>query len=111
LYLDKIELDGAILGNQVPLLLLLLVTLRRPIYFKYEIEFIDMNGAVLDTVEGEKGKASFSHTCKVYSNTDVMARFRIGNIAGPESEALTFTVETTSMLTISHTIMQIKLIL
>jgi len=94
--------DGAILGSQVPLL----VTLRRPIYFNYEIEFIDMNGAVLDTVEGEKGKASFSHNLKMYSNTDVMARFRIGNIVGPKSEVLTVTVETTGMLTISHTIMQ-----
>jgi len=95
-------MDGAILGNQVPLL----VTLRRPIYFDYEIEFIDANGAaVLATVKGEKGKTSFSYNLEVYRNTEVQARFKIGDITGPESkEALTVNVETTGMLIISHTI-------
>jgi len=68
-FIDKIEVsvDGAILGNQVPLL----VILRRPIYFNYEIEFIDING-VLDTVEVEKGKTSFSYNLKVCIGTRVL---------------------------------------
>lgn len=95
LYLDKIQvrLGGTISGNQV----LLLVILRRPIYFDYKIEFVDMNGTVLDTVDGKKGERTFSHNLDVYRDTDVMARFKIGNITGPESDALT-NATTTGML-------------
>ena len=101
MYLDKTEVrvDGAILGNQVPLLLIL----RRPIYFNYEIEFIDIKNGVLDTVEGKMGKTRFFYNLKVYRNCmGVIARFKIGNITGPKSEVLH--IETTGMLIISHTI-------
>jgi len=68
--------------------------LRRPIYFDYKIEFVDMNGVVLDTVDGKKGERTLSHNLSIYRGPDVVARFKIGNITGPESDALTVNATT-----------------
>ena len=99
LYLDKIDItmDGSIISNSdVPLR----IRLRRAIHFDYQIEFVD-NNEVINTMEGEKGKESFQHTVTIYRDTDLMARFKIGEVRGPESDAVTIDV-TEGMLIFTH---------
>ena len=45
-----------------------------------------MTGDVIDTMEGVKGKETFQHTVSVHNGTELMARFRIGEVIGPNSE-------------------------
>ena len=99
--LDKIWLakNGSIANKQVPLL----ITLRRPLYFQYQIEFVDMEHNPLGTMEGMKGQTSFTHMLRVERNTDVMARFRIGEVSGPDSDPVTVDVENPGILIIIHT--------
>lgn len=90
-FIDKIDvrMDGKIISNSnVPLH----IRLRRPIHFDYQIEFVDKNGELLDTMEGEKGKESFQHTVRVHGDTELMARFKIGEVTGPDSDAVTVDV-------------------
>ena len=91
-------MDGNIISNSdVPLH----IRLRRPIHFDYEIEFVDKNGELLDTMEGEKGKETFQHRVSVHRDTELMARFKIGKVTGPESDAVTIDV-TEGMLIFTH---------
>ena len=100
LFIDKMRLtkNGSIANKQVPLL----ITLRSPLHFQYQIEFVDMEHNPLGTMEGMKGQTSFTHMLHVERDTDVMARFRIGEISGPDSDPVTVDVENTGMLII-HT--------
>ena len=68
------------------------INLRRVIHFDYQIEFVDMTGDVIDTMEGVKGKETFQHTVSVHNSTELMARFRIGEVIGPNSEPVTIDV-------------------
>ena len=89
-YLDKIDvtMDGNIVSNSdVPLR----IRLRRAIYFDYEIEFVD-NDEVISMMEGEKGKEAFQHTVTVHQDTELMARFKIGEVIGPNSKPVTINV-------------------
>ena len=98
-YLDKIDvtMDGTIVSNsEVPLR----IHLRRAIHFDYEIEFLD-NDEVISTMEGEKGKESFQRTVTVHRDTELMARFKIGEVTGPDSDAVTIDV-TEGMLIFTH---------
>ena len=90
-------MNGSIISNtNVPLHILL----RRAIHFDYQIEFVD-NDEVISTMEGEKGKESFQHTVTVHRDTELMARFKIGEVRGPESDAVTIDV-TGGMLRFTH---------
>ena len=90
-------MDGSIISNSyVPLR----IRLRRAIHFDYQIEFVD-NDEVISTMEGEKGKESFQHTVSVHRDTELMARFKIGEVRGPESDAVTIDV-TEGMLIFTH---------
>ena len=85
--LDKIDvrMDGNIISNcEVPLR----VNLRRPIHFDYQIEFFDVSGDIVSTMEGEKGKQTFQHTVSVCRDTELMARFKIGEVTGPDSDTV-----------------------
>ena len=98
-YLDKIDvtMDGNIVSNSdVPLR----IHLRRAIHFDYEIEFVD-NNEVISTMEGEKGKEMFHHIITVHRDTELMARLKIGEVRGPESDAVTIDV-TEGMLIFTH---------
>ena len=98
-YLDKIDvtMDNSIISNSyVPLW----IRLRRAIRFDYEIEFVD-NDEVINTMVGEKGKEIFQHIVIVRRDTEMMARFKIGEIRGPESDAVTINV-TEGMLIFSN---------
>ena len=75
-------------NSEVPLR----INLRRVIHFDYQIEFVDMTGDVIDTMEGVKGKETFQHTVSVHKGTKLMARFRIGQVIGPNSEPVTIDV-------------------
>ena len=91
-------MDGNIISNsEVPLH----IHLIRPIHFDYQIEFVDKSGELLDTMEGEKGKESFQYTVRVHQDTELMARFKIGEVTGPESDAVTVDV-TEGMLIFMH---------
>ena len=91
-------MDGNIISNSdVPLH----IRLRRPIHFDYEIEFFDKSGEILDTMMGEKGKETFQHTVSVHRDTELMARFKIGEVTGPESDTVTIDV-TEGMLIFTH---------
>ena len=91
-------MDCNIISNsEVPLH----INLRRPIHFEYQIQFIDKSGDVLDTMEGEKGKETFEHTVRVHQGIELMARFKIGEVTGPESDAVTVDV-TEGMLIVTH---------
>ena len=98
--LDKIDvtMDGNIVSNSD---VLLHIRLRRAINFDYQIEFVDNDDEVINTMEGEKGKESFQHTVTIYRDTDLMARFKIGEVRGPESDAVTIDV-TEGMLIFTH---------
>ena len=91
-------MDGNIISNsEVPLR----IRLIRPIHFDYQIQFIDGSGDILDTMEGEKGKETFQYTVRVHQDTELMARFKIGEVTGPESDAVTVDV-TEGMLIATH---------
>ena len=80
---------------------LLCISLRRPIHFDYQIEFFDVCGDLLDTMEGEKGKQTFQYTVRVHHNIEMMARFKIGEVTGPDSDTVIIDV-TESMLIAIH---------
>ena len=88
--LDKIDVTvvGRIVFNSD---VILHIRLRRAIHFDYQIEFVD-NDEVISTMEGEKGKETFQHTVSVHNSTELMARFRIGEVIGPNSEPVTIDV-------------------
>ena len=99
MFLDKIDvrMDGNIISNsEVPLR----INLRRPIHFDYQIEFVDKDGDILSTMEGEKGKQTFQHTVSVHKDTGLMARFKIGEITGPDSDAVTVDVTERTLIII-----------
>ena len=90
-------MDGNIVSNSE---VSLRIRLRRAIHFDYQIEFVD-NDEVISTMEGKKGKESFQHTVTVHRDTELMARFKIGEVTGPESDAVTIDV-TEGMLIFTH---------
>ena len=77
------------------------IRLRRPIHFDYQIEFVDSSGELLDRMVGEKGKETFQHTVRVHRDTELMARFKIGEVTGPDSDAVIVDV-TERMLIVTH---------
>ena len=97
--LDQIEvrMEDKATGREVPLH----IVLRRPVYFDFEIEFVDKDDVSLGTINGEKGVLVFSCTITVNSDTEVRGRFKIGDKVGPYSEPVAVDVETPGML-ISH---------
>ena len=99
-FLDKIDvrMDGNIISNCE---VLLRINLRRPIHFDYQIEFFDVSGGILSTMEGEKGKQTFQHTVSLRKDTELMAHFRIGEVTGPDSDAVIVDV-TEGMLIVTH---------
>ena len=77
----------------------LLISLRRPLYFDYDIEFVDnIKETVLDTMEGTKGATRLSHTLPVRKGTEVMARFQIGGVRGPNSNPVAVDEQNLGML-------------
>lgn len=96
--LDKLRItkNGSITNRQVPLL----ITLRSPLHFQYHIDFVDMENKPLGSMEGMRGQTTFTHMLPVERDTDVMARFRIGEIEGPDSDPVTVDVEDPGMLII-----------
>ena len=82
-------MDGNIIFNsEFPLR----IHLRRAVHFDYQIEFVDVTGDVLSTMEGEKGKETFHYTITVSKDTDLTARFEIGEVTGPHSEIVNIDV-------------------
>ena len=81
------------------------IFLRKPVYFNYEIEFIDMDNKVLaiDTMEGNKGVTTLSHLLIVTKDSAVMACFKVGGVRDPNSNAVAVKVQHPDMLIISHT--------
>ena len=61
------------------------------VMFLYQIKFVD-NDEVISMMEGEKGKEAFQHTVTVHRDTELMARFKIGEVIGPKSEPVTIDV-------------------
>ena len=98
LILDKLRLtkNGSITDRRVPLL----ITLRSPLHFEYHIDFVDMENKPLGSMEGMKGQTTFTHMLPVEKDTDVMARFRIGEVSGPDSDPVSVDVENPGMLII-----------
>ena len=88
--LDKLRLtkNGSITNGQIPLL----IFLRKPLYFQYHIDFVDMENKLLGSMEGIKGQMTFTHMLAVERDTDVIARFRIGEVSGPDSDPVTVDV-------------------
>ena len=92
-----VKMEDQATGHEV----LLRTILRRPVHFDFEIEFVDKDEVLLGTRNGEKGVVEFSRIITVNSDTEVRARFKIGDKVGPYSEPVTVDVETPGML-ISH---------
>ena len=80
----------------------LLISLRRPLHFSYSIEFVDMDETILDTMEGTKGATNFSLPLNIAKDTEVMARFKIRDIRGPNSDPVYVDVQNPGMLIVSH---------
>ena len=93
---DQIEVrvEDKATGREVPLHIIL----RRSINFNFEIEFVDKDDVSLGIINGEKGVVQFIHTITVNRDTEVRARFKIGDKVGPYSEPVTVDVETPGML-------------
>ena len=90
---------------------LLRINLRRIIHFDYQIEFVDMTGDVIDTMEGVKGKETFQHIVSVHEGIKLMARFRIGEVIGPNSESVIDVTEGMLIFNYNHresSVMQIR---
>ena len=77
-------------------------------HFNYEIEFIDSDEEVLGTLEGKKGATTLSHSLIVTKDTEVMARFKVGDIRGPDSDAVAV-MQSSGIPLVSHKYLNVTL--